>query len=170
MNDRDHNSNGRRTHRRFRDDRRIDHWVTLKRIVDVTNREGKLPLKLNVIIERPEFTNGERGFGRVSMTIGVGNYYVRLATKATITLLDLLAEHRGAILDAVDEVHGLNQQVKEEQGRGRQQDRRRRSKDIPVAEEDYPLLTDESLDFRRTTRRTRSGRGRSYHPSKDKGR
>ena len=165
-----HRNNNNRGRRPFREERRIDHWVTIRRIVNVTNNEGKLPLKLNVVIERPEFTNGERGFGRVNMTIGVGNYYVRLATKATITLLDLLAEHRGAILAAVDEVHDLNQQVKEEQEKGRQQDKRRRSKDIPVAKEDYPLLTDESLNFRRTTRRTRSGRGRSYHPSKDKGR
>jgi len=142
------------------EERRIDHWVTHQRVVNVINNDGKLPLKLGVIIEHPEFTNGERGFSRVSMTIGVGNYYVRLATKATITLLDLLAEHRGSILDAVDKVYELNHEMKKEQEQ--QQDKRRRSKDIPVAKEDYPLLDNNSLNLRRKTSRTTRSRRPSY--------
>lgn len=166
-----HHYNENRSRRNFRDDRRIDHWITLKRIANVTNRESKLPLKLSIIIEQPEFANGEKGFCRINMTIGVGDYYVRLATKATITLLDLLAEHRSAILQAVDEVYDINSKIKDDQGGDQKKERRRRSKDIPVAQEDYPLLTDESLDFSRTKRRMRSGnRVRSYHPSKKRGR
>ena len=163
--------NNDRHRRPFRDDKRIDHWVTLKRVVSEINRDSKLPLKLNVIIERPEFTDGEQGFSRVSTTIGVGNYYVRLATKATIILLDLLAEYRRDILKAVDEVYESNRRMKEDQDDDQRGNRKRREKDIPVAEEDYPLLTDKSLDFRRTTRRTRNnGRDRTYHLSRDKAR
>lgn len=148
-----------------RNDRRIDHWITLQRVVNVINKDWKLPLKLSVIIEQPKFTDGERGFSRINMTIGVGDYYVKLATKATMTLLDLLTEYRSDILKAVDDVREMNQELKEEQDQ-RNDDRRRRSKDIPVAKEDYPLLTDDSLDFRKTTRQHgNSGRSRSYHPN-----
>lgn len=161
-----YDQNNFRERRTTRNDRRIDYWITQRRVVSEINKDWKLPLKLSVVIEQPKFMNGELGFSRVNMTIGVGDYYVKLSTKAIITLLDLLAEYRGDILKAVDDVREMNRDFERDLDQDQQPDKRRRSKDIPVAEEDYPLLTDESLNSRKTTRRYRNGgRGRSYHPS-----
>ena len=157
------NARNRRS-RPSRDRRQIDRWEKIRTVVDERSDRGNLPLKFNISIERPIFTNGDVGYLRVNAIITVGSYYVRLATRALIDLLDILAEHRGKILDAVDEVRDRNDERDREKSENRKSNgNHTKPKDrIPVKKEDYPLLDDETLN--QGHGRHRRARGRSFHP------
>jgi len=94
----------------------IDYWETIRKIVDRERAIGTMPLYILVTIERPVFVGGEKGFYRLNAKIQIGSHFIRLSTRAFIELLDILTETRGDILDATDEVHRLNQELKSEQG------------------------------------------------------
>ena len=154
MNDR---RNDRRSPRKAHN--QIREWESVKTIVDEKTEDGSLPLELLVEVERPIFRNGDYGFYRVNATIKVGKFYVRLSTKAVVSLLELLKEHRNEILDAVDEIRDLNARDKD---KSNGQEKRRRSRTMPPDDERLPLLDDDELA------KSKTARGRSYHPGQRK--
>lgn len=140
--------------------RKPHRWHTIKTVIREENNENKLPLKLDAIIEQPEYEDGEKGFCRLITTITVGNYHVRLSFKALRTLMTWLNDKRPALLDAIEEVREINNDYRtKEQLPSRQ--RPRRSRQIPVDKRDYPLLDNERLDKRRPGNRS---------PIRDRGR
>lgn len=128
--------------------RRPHRWDTIRTVIHEENHENKLPLKLDAVIEQPEYDNGEKGFCRLITTITVGNYHIRLSSKALRTLMRWLNDKRPALLDAIEEVRDINSDHRNEEQQQRPQQRPRRSRQIPVDEKDYPLLNDKRLDKR----------------------
>ncbi|MHC4298781.1 MAG: hypothetical protein ACYS7Y_16000 [Planctomycetota bacterium] len=83
-------------------------WHTIKNIFYEENNDHSLPLKIDSIIERPEYANKEMGFYRLITIISVGDYHVRLPIKYLRTIMRWLEEKKDIILEAIDEVHELN--------------------------------------------------------------
>lgn len=120
-----HNSNDQGGYRRPR----IDHWITEKTVIEEQATDGRHPLKLQVIIERPKFLNGDLGFCRLMATITVGDYHVRLPAKSLRTLMSWLDNGKEAILDAIEEIYDVNeaQNTKMHQHRSPEHNRSRHS-------------------------------------------
>jgi hypothetical protein len=89
-------------------------WHTIKNIFYEENNDHSLPLKMDVVIERPEYANKEMGFYRLIMIISVGDYHVRLPTKYIRTVIRWLEEKKTIVLEAIDEVRELNDKHREE--------------------------------------------------------
>lgn len=144
----------------------IHHWETIRTIVDENSSRGTLPFRFTVSIEQPIFTNEDIGYHRVNAMIFVGSYYVRLATRAIIDLLDMLDKHRDKILSAVDDVRNTNDSRDREKREDREKSKRnghtKPKNRIPVAKEDLPLLDDATLN--QGHRRHRRSRGSLFHP------
>lgn len=126
-NNRDHNnqnSQGRPPH--------IEKWLTEKTVVNQYSTEGRQPLRLNAIIERPKFLSGDLGFYRLMTTITVGDYHIRLPIKSLRTLMDWLEHEKETIQDGIQETYELNaeyngqpQHERSEPGRSHRQGTRR---------------------------------------------
>jgi hypothetical protein len=95
----------------------VAEWKTHKTIVNVTESLGdRVPeLGLSIVIDQPILEDGTERFKRLNASISLGNRFLRLNTKALIRLMDLFVEHRSAILDAQDEVHDYNEQLRQTQ-------------------------------------------------------
>jgi hypothetical protein len=117
MNDR--RDNGRRR------ESRVKEWETLERIVERSVEIGRASLRLEIVIDQPILDNDRRGFKRVATKISMGDRFLRLNTKALISLLDILTEERSVLLEAIDKVHAENEEIEKErrprdgEGRGR---------------------------------------------------
>jgi len=130
--------------RRRNNDCKIARWETIRQVVSYTSFGSQLRMELRIAIERPVFENGDKGFHRLNATIRVGSYFVRLATRAIIDLMDALEHNREKILAATEEIKELNEKHEAEQREEKRARRQRRAN--PTAEPiDYELLNDTEL-------------------------
>jgi hypothetical protein len=133
-----------------RDRRKIARWETKRTVLDQSSLSGPLRMSLNIAIERPIFANNDPGFYRLNATIRVGSYFVRLATAATIDLMNMFRDNYDNIMDATDEIRDLNDKQEKEKRQEQEAARRSRAKEKEQPP-DYNLLEDSSL------RKTRGG-------------
>lgn len=105
---------------------RIDLWITEKTIINEASTDGRHPLSLKTIIERPKFFNGEVGFCRLMTTITVGDYHIRLPVKSMRTLMDWLERERKNIYDAIEETYDINDEHAKKSQQPQRNDQRTR--------------------------------------------
>ena len=129
---------------RRNNDCKISRWETIRTVVNYTSYGAPVRMELRIAIERPVFENDDKGFHRLNATIRVGSYFVRLATRAIIDLMDALEHNRKKILAATEEIKELNEKHEAEQ-REEQRARRQRRANPTAKPINYELLNDTGL-------------------------
>jgi hypothetical protein len=93
----------------------IDYWRKIRTVCRVERDINRVPLLVEVTIERPVFVGGDEGFFRINATLKIDKHYIRLSTRAFRELLDIVHDYRSDFLEAFDEVRDRNATFKRDQ-------------------------------------------------------
>jgi hypothetical protein len=102
---------------------RVDIWKKPKKVLYTERALGKTFLQVSIEIKQPVLTDGREGFFQLSTQIKSNDHYIRLTPTAIIELMDILANNREKILDAVAYVREENEIMRESE---QERPRRRR--------------------------------------------
>jgi hypothetical protein len=101
----------------------IREWDTVEVIVDEMRPAGKYDFAVEIVVERPIFTDGSYGFERVLARIQLGDRFLRLNTKALTALLNTLGDNKSKILRAINEARNYNDNLRSRPNYSNQQTR-----------------------------------------------
>lgn len=91
----------------------VDFWRKIKKVAYSERSIGRFFLKLSIEISRPVFVDGSEGFYQLSTILKINDHYIRISPVILVEIMDILADKREQILEAVKHVRDENEKIRE---------------------------------------------------------